>query len=49
MIAINRREGAWVKPAPPAWGSEVVTVVITAVVIAVTIFAHPWIAGMPVH
>ena len=49
MIAINRREGAWVKPAPPPWSSEVVTVAITAVVIAATIFAHPWIAGVPVH
>mgnify|MGYP001817305979 CR=1 FL=1 len=49
IIAINRREGAWVKTAPPAWSTELVTLLITAVVIVGIMAIHPWIAGMPVH
>ncbi len=49
MIAINRRDGAWVKPEPPAWSADLVSLVITAVVVAVVIFIHPWIAGVPVY
>lgn len=48
MIAINRREGAWVKSDAPSWGAELVTLVITLVVVGVVIYIHPWIAGMPV-
>ena len=48
MIAINRRDGAWVKPEPPAWSTDLVSLVIAAVVVAVVIFIHPWIAGVPV-
>jgi uncharacterized membrane protein len=49
IIAINRREGVWIKDPVPGWGTEVVTLLITAVVIGVVISVHPWIAGMPVH
>ena len=48
MIAINRRDGTWVKPEPPALSTDLVSVVIAAVVVAVVIFIHPWIAGVPV-
>ncbi|MCB1687529.1 MAG: NnrU protein [Halioglobus sp.] len=48
IFAINRREGVWIKTAPPSWGAEVVTLVIAAVTIAVVVYIHPWISGMPV-
>ena len=49
IIAINRRDGVWIKDPVPGWGAEVVTVLITAVVIGGVVYVHPWIAGMPVH
>ena len=48
MIAINRREGVWVKSKAPSWGTELLTLVITAVVLAGVVYIHPWLAGMPV-
>jgi uncharacterized membrane protein len=48
MIAINRRDGVWVKSAAPSWGAEIVTLVITLVVVGVVIYIHPWLSGMPV-
>lgn len=48
IIAINRREGVWVKEEPPGWGAEVVTVLIAAVVIGVVVAIHPWLSGVPV-
>ena len=49
IIAINRRDGEWVKGEIPGWGSEVVTVVITLVVVGVLVAIHPWLSGMPVR
>ncbi len=49
IVLINRREGVWIKEAVPGWGTELVTLVITAVTIAAVIAIHPWIAGVPVH
>jgi uncharacterized membrane protein len=48
MIAINRREGAWVKGQAPSWSAEIVTLVIALVMVAVVVYIHPWISGMPV-
>ena len=48
MFAINRREGVWIKEAPPGWGAEVVTLLIAVITIGVVIAIHPWISGMPV-
>jgi uncharacterized membrane protein len=47
MILISKREGAWVKPEAPSWGKECVGIVISLVVMAAFMFAHPWIAGVP--
>ncbi|MEE4661062.1 MAG: NnrU family protein [Halieaceae bacterium] len=48
MIAfINRRDGAWEKPAPPSWTAEIVGVVLGLGVGAAVMWAHPWIAGVP--
>ena len=48
MIAINRREGAWIKAEAPPWSTELVNLIITCAVIALVIFIHPWLAGVAV-
>ena len=48
IIAISKREGAWVKADIPSLGSEAVTIAITAIVVGVMIFGHPYFTGMPV-
>lgn len=46
MLAINRRDGAWVKPESPSLSREALGIVITLVVFAILFFAHPWFAGV---
>ncbi len=48
IVAINRREGLWIKDEAPGWGAEVVNIVIAAVVYGVLIFLHPWLSGVPI-
>ena len=48
MIAINKRDGAWIKGVAPAWGSEIITLVIALVMVGIVVYIHPWISGMPV-
>ncbi len=48
IVAINRREGVWIKTAPPSSGAELVTVLIAIVTVAVVVYIHPWLSGMPV-
>jgi uncharacterized membrane protein len=47
MILISRREGAWNKPEAPGWGAEITGIVISLVVMVAVMWAHPWIAGVP--
>lgn len=49
IIAINRREGVWIKSAAPTLGNELINIVIAAVVVAVLVYLHPWLAGVPVR
>ena len=49
IMLINRREGAWVKPALPGIGQEMKILVIGVVVFLAVMFAHPWIAGVAVR
>ena len=49
IIFINRREGVWVKSAPPGWGREIRGLAISLVVFFVVVMIHPYITGMPVH
>jgi len=49
MIFINRRDGDWVKPAPPSWAREFRGLIISLVVMVVVILVHPYIAGVPIH
>ena len=48
IFMINRRDGAWEKPVPPSWLVEIIGVVIGLVLAAVVMWAHPWLAGVPV-
>ncbi len=48
MIAINRRDGPRAIPTPPSWGTEAVTLLLTAAAILLAVVAHPWFTGMPV-
>ncbi|HEX4895117.1 MAG TPA: NnrU family protein [Solimonas sp.] len=48
VIVINRRDGAWVKPAPVGTTKTVISAAIGLALTAVLLFAHPWFAGMPV-
>jgi uncharacterized membrane protein len=48
IILISRREGTWDKQAAPGWGTEIMATAIALVVMVVFMFAHPWIAGVPI-
>jgi len=48
IITISKREGKWIKAEVPSLGSEVVTLVATAMVVIGLIFAHPYFTGMRV-
>ena len=48
MFAMNRRDGVWNKSEAPAIGADVVNLVITAVVVAVVIYLHPWLSGVTI-
>jgi uncharacterized membrane protein len=48
IIAISKREGVWIKTEPPSWGAEAVTALIAAVTVAVVVYIHPWLSGVPV-
>ncbi len=46
VIFINRRDGAWQKPAPAGSSKTVLQVIIALIITAALIFAHPWLAGV---
>lgn len=46
IIGTNRRDGAYVPPAVKSWATEVRIVLISVVVYAVLIVAHPYFTGM---
>ena len=48
MFAISKREGVWIKGEAPAWGAEIVTVVIAVITVGIIVYIHPWLSGMPV-
>lgn len=49
MIFINQREGQWVKPEAPGWKREVTGGLVSLVIFVVVVFAHPYIAGVPIR
>lgn len=48
IILINKREGVWVKPGRASFKSEAVMLAKGLVIFAVFLFAHPYIAGVPI-
>lgn len=48
IVLISWREGVWIKIEPGSWAVEIRGLVISAVVIVVVLFVHPWIAGVAV-
>jgi len=47
VIVINRREGAWKKPAPVGMARTVISAAMGVLVTAALMFGHPWFTGMP--
>lgn len=46
ILAINRRDGAWVRPESPPLSREVIGIVITLAVFALLAWGHRWFAGV---
>ncbi|TXH03766.1 MAG: NnrU protein [Nevskiaceae bacterium] len=46
VILINRRDGAWKKPAPVGALKTAISAVVGLVVTAALMFAHPWFTGL---
>ena len=49
MVFISRREGPWVKQAPPAWSREFRGLAISAAIFVVVVLIHPYIAGVAIR
>ena len=47
VIVINRRDGAWKKPAPVGATKTIISAVIGLLITAALMYAHPWFTGMP--
>jgi uncharacterized membrane protein len=45
---INRREGVWIKDDKPPLTSELINLLLTAAVVMVVMYLHPWFAGVSV-
>lgn len=48
IIAINRRDGVWIKDEPPGLAADAVNLVITVAVVAAVAYFHPWLAGVSI-
>jgi uncharacterized membrane protein len=48
ILAINHRDGSWVKPQAPGPAAELVNLLIAVGVVALVVYLHPWLAGVPV-
>ena len=48
ILAINRRDGRWLKPEVPGAAVDVANLLIAAGVVALLIAVHPWLAGVAV-
>jgi uncharacterized membrane protein len=47
MLAINRRDGAWIKQEAPTFAREALGIVISLALFGVLVWAHQWFAGVP--
>ena len=48
IVLINRRDGAWTRPAAVPVMKDLIPVVVGIAVFAVLLWAHPFLAGMPI-
>ena len=48
IIAVNRREGAWIKEPAPAITAEFVLLAVAAAALALTVMIHPWLSGVAI-
>jgi uncharacterized membrane protein len=48
IVLISRREGEWIKAVSPSWSREARGAFISLIVLAVVVFVHPYLAGVPV-
>jgi uncharacterized membrane protein len=48
ILAINHRDGSWVKPRAPGPAAELVNLLVAAGVVALLVYLHPWLAGVAV-
>lgn len=48
VIFINRRDGAWKKPAPVGGLKTTISALIGVLVTGLLLWGHPWFTGMPV-
>ena len=49
MVLISRREGAWQKPDTPPIKADIIGAVVGLLLAAILVWAHPWIAGVPIR
>jgi len=48
IFIINKREGEWEKPDPSPIKGDIIKFIIAIVLYVIIVFAHPYIAGVPV-
>jgi uncharacterized membrane protein len=49
ILLINRRDGPWIRPEAPPLATDAVTAVIAVLVLGALVWAHPWLAGVPLY
>jgi len=49
IVVISRRDGVWQKTDSPSWGYELGNLAIAALVVAIVLYAHPWLSGVAIH
>jgi len=49
MIFINRRDGAWSKPANPVFMTEIKSIILSIVLFVVAVLAHEYLSGVSLH
>lgn len=47
VIVINRRDGAWVRPAPYGAAKTAISTLVALLLTGALVAAHPWLAGVP--
>lgn len=48
MLTINRRDGIWIKTAPPGIGTELLTLITAVLACGFLVYVHVWLAGVAI-